>query len=149
VAERATFGVIDWQILPRLRSCYEDLKRWPVPTLETWQVIHGDLAGNFLFSNEKNPIILDFTPKWSPVGFGEAVMAVDICLWEQVALGDIASTLSPGERALLPLATLRRLLEVDTLYRLQGRAELHLDQVEHYHSFMPELELVVPIKSFL
>jgi hypothetical protein len=63
-------------------------------------------------------------------------MALDIVLWEGVRLEDVLSLLEPDESELIPLATIRRLLEMDTLHRLGGFPKTIYDQVEQYEDFV-------------
>jgi len=44
------------------------------------QIVHGDLAGNVLFSDGLPPAIIDFSPFWRPVGYAEAIVVVDALL---------------------------------------------------------------------
>lgn len=63
------------------------------PHIETmqlpYQLIHGDLAGNFLLSKGFPPAIIDFSPAWAPIGFGEGVMLCDAIVWEDAELEDL------------------------------------------------------------
>ena len=140
VADRVAFGDESWNLDPRIAPCYERLHRLHTAALDRWQIIHGDLAGNFLVSPGESPAIIDFTPKWSPVGFGEAVMAVDICLWEGVDLGAIEPRLLPHEVELIPLAAMRRLVEIDTRHKLHGLDDTVFNQVRAYERFAAILE---------
>lgn len=46
------------------------------------QLVHGDLAGNFLFAENLPPAIIDFSPVWAPNGFAEGIMLADAIVWE-------------------------------------------------------------------
>ncbi len=54
------------------------------------QLIHGDLLGNFLISDNLSPAIIDFSPVWAPVGFAEGIMLVDAITWEGATATDLA-----------------------------------------------------------
>lgn len=132
MADRIAFGLVDWSPDPRISECLGCFRRLQEGIEACWQVIHGDVSGNFLMQDDLPPAIIDFTPKWSPSGFGEAVMAVDVTLWEGVPWEDVAPFLTPNERQLVPLAAARRLLEVDTRHKMLGLADDVFDQVAAY-----------------
>jgi hypothetical protein len=103
---------------------------------DSWQIIHADIAGNFLIEPRLDPAIIDLTFKWSPKGFAEAVMAVDMVLWEGIPLKHVLRLLSSSEADLIPLATIRRLLEIDTLHELGGWPESIYNQADRYEEFV-------------
>jgi len=140
IADEVAFGFADWSPDDRIASCLERFRRLQSPIIGHWQVIHGDLAGNFLLSPGQAPAIIDFTPKWSPRGFGEAVFGVDVCLWENIPLEIVVSALLPIERRLLPLAASRRLLEIDTLHKMRSLSADIFDQVSAYAGLADGLE---------
>lgn len=140
MADKIAFGLVEWAPDPRIAPCLERFQRLQTPPATDWQVIHGDLAGNFLIEESLPPAIIDFTPKWSPIGFGEAVMAVDVCLWENVPLEQIDPILTESERRLLPLAAARRLLEVDTRQKMHHIPETIFEQVAAYENLASKFE---------
>jgi len=71
---------------------------------------------------------------------GEAVFAVDACLWESVPWEAVVSLLSPRERRLAPLAAARRLLEVDTRHKMGNVSDAIFDQVAPYERLAATLE---------
>lgn len=46
------------------------------------QLIHGDLSGNFLVSENLPAAVIDFSPAWAPDGFAEGIMLADAITWE-------------------------------------------------------------------
>jgi len=140
LADRIAFGAADWSPDLRIAPCLDRFRRLQAPVGKDWQIIHGDLAGNYLLLDEYPPAIIDFTPKWSPKGFGEAVLGVDVCLWEGISLDAVVSLLSPTERSQLPLAAARRLLEIDTRHKLHNLADDIFHQVAAYEGLVNQLE---------
>ncbi len=81
----------------------------PLPSGSKEQLIHGDLSGNYVFSEGRAPGIIDVTPYWRPEGFAEAVIWVDT-IW----LAEIAQPVHfdrPGMRAHVLRALARRIAE--------------------------------------
>jgi len=142
-ADRVAFGFMPWEADPRIAGCLARLQILQGVLEADWQVIHGDLAGNYLLLEGQPPAIIDFTPKWSPKGFGEAVMGVDVFLWEGIPWETVTGLLTPEERHLLPLAATRRLLEVDTRHRMLNLPDSVFGQVEAYERLAEELRLSV------
>jgi len=140
MADKIAFGFAEWTADPRITPCLERFRAQQIPIRGQWQVIHGDLAGNFLIQEGLPPAIIDFTPKWSPGSFGEAVMAIDICLWENVPFEQVTQLLTPNERQLLPLAAARRLLEIDTHHKMHRADESIFTQVDAYENLASEIE---------
>jgi hypothetical protein len=138
VAQQMAFGNRDWEASSEIAPLLELLGSFEDAKATVWQIIYADIAGNFLFEPGLAPAIIDLTFKWSPAGFAEVVMAVDIVLWEGVSLDDCLRCLSPKEISLIPLAIKRRLLEIDTLHRLGGRPESIFEQVPAYENFIRE-----------
>ncbi len=139
LADRIAFGITAWTPDPRIAPCLKRFRLAQQPFDADWQIIHGDLAGNFLLLEDMSPAIIDFTPKWSPRGFGEAVLGVDVFLWEGIPWESVIRLLSPKERLLLPLAAARRLLEVDTRHKMLGLPDSVFDQVVEYETLANNL----------
>jgi uncharacterized protein (TIGR02569 family) len=49
-------------------------------------IVHGDLAGNVLFSSAEPPAVIDLTVYWRPVDYSIAVVAVDAVSFEGAPL---------------------------------------------------------------
>ena len=66
------------EIVSPLQDCYDRLTRLrkPIGSINH-QIIHGDLNGNVLFTDNLPPAILDFSPYWRPREFAEAVIITD------------------------------------------------------------------------
>jgi len=54
-----------------------------------YQLIHGDLSGNFLLDPSLPPAIIDFSPAWAPNGFAEGIMLTDSISWENATPDDL------------------------------------------------------------
>ncbi|HLD74642.1 MAG TPA: hypothetical protein VJB34_07065 [Bdellovibrionota bacterium] len=50
------------------------------------QIIHSDLCGNTLFTENKIPVIIDFSPAFRPVHYAEAIIICDAIAWEDAPL---------------------------------------------------------------
>ena len=81
LADRVAFGAPYPDPVPAARLLLETLLRQRRPSREPEQIIHGDLAGNVLFSPGRPPAVIDFSPYWRPAGYALAVAAVDALLW--------------------------------------------------------------------
>lgn len=81
LADRVAFGAPYPDPVPAARLLLETLLRQRRPSAEPAQVIHGDLAGNVLFSPGRPPAVIDFSPYWRPADYALAVAAVDALLW--------------------------------------------------------------------
>jgi uncharacterized protein (TIGR02569 family) len=46
------------------------------------QLIHGDLTGNVLFSDELLPAVIDLSLYWRPTAFATAIVVADALVWE-------------------------------------------------------------------
>ncbi|KZW02564.1 hypothetical protein EXIGLDRAFT_759693 [Exidia glandulosa HHB12029] len=66
------------QMLQRLDALRPMLLSLPEDDVDyTPQLVHGDIAGNVLFSDSQAPAIIDFSPYWRPVAYAEAVAVSD------------------------------------------------------------------------
>jgi putative hydrolase of the HAD superfamily len=81
LADRVAFGAAYPDPVPAARLLLETLLRQRRPSREPAQIIHGDLAGNVLFSPGRPPAVIDFSPYWRPADYALAVAAVDALLW--------------------------------------------------------------------
>lgn len=61
-------------VLTRLRSGRRSVER---PA----QLVHADMAGNLLWSDDHPPAVIDLSAYWRPAGYAAAVVAVDAVLW--------------------------------------------------------------------
>ncbi|OGQ17559.1 MAG: hypothetical protein A3B70_03265 [Deltaproteobacteria bacterium RIFCSPHIGHO2_02_FULL_40_11] len=50
------------------------------------QIIHSDLCGNTLFTENKIPVIIDFSPAFRPIRYAEAIIICDAIAWEDAPL---------------------------------------------------------------
>ncbi|OBT93410.1 hypothetical protein VE01_08806 [Pseudogymnoascus verrucosus] len=83
------------------------------------QLVHGDLSGNILFSDDKPPVIIDFSPFYRCVDYAVAIAVVDGIAdfgeGEEEVLG--ASGLGTGRHAV-------QMLVRALLFRVVARSEL-------------------------
>lgn len=57
----------------------------------SFQLVHGDLAGNLLFEEGQHPAILDFSFYWRPVEYAEAMVLADGMLWQGFTIEEVQS----------------------------------------------------------
>lgn len=85
VADRVAWEEVEIEVVPQLRASYERLKALRRPVAANSQIVHADLTGNVLFTDEddngKAPAIIDFSAYWRPVEYAEAVVVVDGVLY--------------------------------------------------------------------
>jgi uncharacterized protein (TIGR02569 family) len=80
---------IAWQVIPipaslhpKMTTRIEDIFRHYQPLSRGQGVIHSDLCGNFLFQDGLDPCIIDFSPAYGSVEYGEAILVADAIAWE-------------------------------------------------------------------
>jgi uncharacterized protein (TIGR02569 family) len=81
IADRVAWDESTVTPLPEVAALLERLLSWHAPVSAPAQLVHDDLAGNVLFADGLPPAIIDFSPYWRPVGYAEAMIAVDGMLW--------------------------------------------------------------------
>lgn len=101
------------------------------------QLIHGDIAENFLLKAGEAPCVIDFAPYWRPAWFAAAILVVDAVTWGGANPRLIAE--SGLSRAMLARGALRRILEHDLHHRLGNRASLH--DLPAYETLLRHLDL--------
>jgi hypothetical protein len=50
------------------------------------KIIHSDMCGNILFQDGQNPCIIDFSPAYGSIEYGEAILVADAIAWEDAPL---------------------------------------------------------------
>jgi uncharacterized protein (TIGR02569 family) len=55
------------------------------------QLIHGDLTGNVLFTDELPPAVIDLSLYWRPTAFATAIVLTDALVWEGADESIVAS----------------------------------------------------------
>ncbi|NMP23128.1 aminoglycoside phosphotransferase [Sulfobacillus harzensis] len=111
---------LNW--MPDIRERAQKLQRMREPLDLPEQIIHGDLAGNVLFSPRLPPAVIDFSPYWRPAGFADAMILGDGLLWHD---DDEVRSLIPRThvfRQLLIRAMLARLGALSESFRATRRA---------------------------
>lgn len=53
------------------------------------QVIHSDLAGNILFHENLEPLVIDFSPVIAPEEYAEAILVCDCIAWQDSPIEDL------------------------------------------------------------
>ncbi|KAK9360604.1 hypothetical protein V1504DRAFT_454029 [Lipomyces starkeyi] len=104
------------------------------------QLIHADLAGNILFSDDLDPAVIDFSPSWRPAAYGDAIVVADGLLWYRaeetlIELGGSGETFLQ----LLVRALLFRLIAYNELVRTQ-RLPFSQLEVGRFNSAMDLVE---------
>lgn len=104
------------------------------------QLVHGDLCGNVLFADGHPPAIIDFSPYWRPVGYAEAVIAVDALLWFAADL-DVLTLVDaqPDLRQMLVRALIFRLVAFDAR-PAAGADDGRRDELATFASVISEVE---------
>ncbi|WP_161975424.1 phosphotransferase [Tengunoibacter tsumagoiensis] len=135
LADKVAFGELPFDahqhLLPALNKLRADLTPIDLP----YQLIHGDMPGNILFQDGQAPAIIDFSFYWRPAAFATAIILVDAIVWEgapDTVLNLVEYT--PMMHQLLLRAEMRRILELDGLYKQSGNTRL-LEQV-HAHTHL-------------
>ena len=144
IADRITWHALDWDTHSAVAPVLNSLRSLEQPIGMEHQVIHGDISGNFLYETDLPLGIIDFTPYWSPVGFGEAILVVDVILWEGALLEEMLSISNCDKDSfqLIVRAAIRRLLEIDCQHRDGMRKVMPLEEVERYRNLTEQLEVV-------
>lgn len=73
------------------------------------QVIHVDLLGNVLFTDDDTPAVVDPTYYWRPAAYAEAVAAVDAAAWTTASTAPLAHVAGLGKLDVLVRAARFRL----------------------------------------
>jgi len=108
----------------------EHLRPLSKASLDTAQIIHGDMGGNVLFGLEDGvpPAIIDFTPYWHPVAFAEAMIVIDGMLWYG-APSDLAIGKQDDWEQLLVRALLFRSITLNFIIQTSGAVEFEEELV--------------------
>ncbi len=81
VADRVAWGSNDVELTPELADLVGELRAAIRPVGLPSQLVHGDIAGNVLFTDGEPPAVIDFSPSHRPAGYALAVAAVDLLTW--------------------------------------------------------------------
>ncbi|QUI25306.1 hypothetical protein HZI73_24725 [Vallitalea pronyensis] len=54
-----------------------------------YQLIHSDLGGNVLFCEGKEPLVIDFSPTFAPLGYADAIIISDNIAWDGLAMSTL------------------------------------------------------------
>lgn len=87
VADRVAWGETDVELAPELADLVGELRATSRPVRLPSQLVHGDIAGNVLFTAGQPPAVIDFSPFCRPAGYPLAVAAVDLLAWSAAAPG--------------------------------------------------------------
>lgn len=112
IADRVCWGEMDKEYPAPFQQMKETILS-SLPSLRLPnQIIHGDIAGNILFSESNPPAVIDLTIYWRPKDFAKALLLVDAITWEDAST-DISELVRglPEIEQLILRAGLRRMLE--------------------------------------
>jgi hypothetical protein len=118
------------ELAPRLR-----------PLNLPFQVIHGDLSGNFLLCEGSAPAVIDLSPAWAPARMAEGIMLADVITWENAkpdALGPWMSL--PEMEQFAWRGIVRRIAEQAEHVRFLGKDRNHA--VADAREFRRAIEMV-------
>jgi uncharacterized protein (TIGR02569 family) len=119
----------------KLKSCLKPIK------LKN-QIIHGDIGGNILFSNDKPPAVIDFSPYFRPVDFALAILVVDSLVWDDTSNNILKLFKDKKEfTQLLLRAELRRILEIS--FCLTYLKKVNINEINQHKS---TIELLCSLK---
>lgn len=124
-ADRMAWGEASLAWDPDVLPYYRQLRLLENPVDAQPQIVHGDLAGNMLFSPGKPPAIIDFSPYWRDPLYALAIAIADGILWH----GEDATLIHHASRderfpAMLVRALLFRLGALNERRRLLGDVSL-------------------------
>jgi uncharacterized protein (TIGR02569 family) len=105
----------------------------------TSQIIHGDIAGNILFHDNRAPAIIDFCPYWRPAGFAASIAIADALVWHDadeslISLGNDI----PMFDQLLMRAFIRRICEL-----IEIKRQCHEDRTADIIKYLPVIDRFV------
>ena len=138
VADRVAWEGAAVRVAPELADLAGALRAATRPVRLPSQLVHGDLAGNMLFTRDTPPAVIDFSPYRRPAGYALAVAAVDLLTWWS-APPTILDTLSDEDDLdqLLVRATMFRLVS-DSLGQQDAAARQTIR-----HATEPVVDLVL------
>jgi uncharacterized protein (TIGR02569 family) len=87
IADRVAWEEAEVELAPELADLVAELRAATRPVRLPSQLVHGDIAGNVLFTAGQPPAVIDFSPYWRPVGYAPAIAAVDLLAWFAAAPG--------------------------------------------------------------
>lgn len=88
-ADLVAWQEIEFKYDPEFMDLYHQIKPYLKPLDLPYQLVHGDISGNFLVKQGFIPAVIDFSPVWAPNGFAEGVMFVDAITWEHANPQDL------------------------------------------------------------
>ena len=135
IADKAAWGEIIIDFHPDLTPIINKLQKQLKPVCAQSQLIHGDFGGNVLFSQGKDPLVIDFSPYWRPASFAVAVVIADAVVWNNAGL-DFAEKYCHNNNMIQYIlrAELRRVIELDRLYFMYGINKIN--EIQHHKKFI-------------
>lgn len=126
VADRIAWGeqkVVCYPQLKDLLTCLFSVIR---PVNLPNQLIHGDFTENILFADDLPPAVIDFSPYWRPGEFAVAIVVADALVWGGAKASILEYVKDMTEiNQMIVRAEIRRIMELDGLYRQYGEDKLH------------------------
>lgn len=80
-ADRMVWGERPLRAAPRRRTIVDRLAVLATGPAGPAQIVHGDLAGNLLFTDDLPPAVIDFAPYHRPIGYADGIVAADLLIW--------------------------------------------------------------------
>ena len=113
VADRAAWSEQERPLHPAVAALPARLRALLRPVEGPSQLVHGDLAGNVLFTQGLPPAILDLSPYWRPPAYAEAIAVADGLLHHGEGAALLAAAGPAGRVPLVARAVLFRLLDLN------------------------------------
>lgn len=88
-ADLVAIGKKEFEYDQEFMELYDQIKPHLKPLEVPYQLIHGDLSGNFLLHPGLPPAVIDFSPAWALTGFAEGIMLADAIVWEEAPLEEL------------------------------------------------------------
>lgn len=82
ISDRMIWSEEPLEYSSRLAEVLDPLRRILKPLNLACQLIHADMGGNILFSDELPPAVIDMSPYWRPREYPTAIIIVDSIAWE-------------------------------------------------------------------
>jgi uncharacterized protein (TIGR02569 family) len=78
-------GILRMEIPEDIKALMDMRTQFEMPH----QLVHVDLAGNILFDNYDNPVVIDFTPGFYPKEYAEVLLLIDSIAWYEGSIENL------------------------------------------------------------
>ena len=134
IADRITWDERSKTYDQKWQTLIEQVRGHLKPITVQNQLIHGDIAGNMLFTDSV-PAAIDITLYWRPACYAKALLAMDVQVWEQAdpkRLHDLIVDI-PNIEQLLVRAALRRVIaQPEQVATIGKEPEAALEKAQSY-----------------